>query len=174
MTPTATLGDLVERYLADPTPAALDGLRRVVRAAPTFDPGLSVHEVVGPLLARGAYAEAVAAVQSRMPGALLSPSAHAALATALDRTGRPAEAARERRLAEAATAGLLATGDGTRARPWSVLRVGDEYDVLRAIRRRSREQSVLSDGARLLDRHVCADGHEVFFDVTFLLPAARS
>lgn len=173
MTATTTLGDLLERYLADPTPAALDEVRRVVRAAPTFDPGLTIGEVVGPLLARGAYAEAVGAVQGRMPGALLSPSAHAALATALDGVGRPEEAARERRLAAAAVAGLLATGDGTRARPWSVLRVGDEYDVLRALRRRPREQSVLEDGARLLDRHVCDDGREVFFDVTSLFPVAR-
>lgn len=174
MTTATTLGDLVERYLAEPTPAALDEVRRVVRASPTFDPGLTVGEVVAPLLVRGAYAEAVAAVQGRMPGALLSPSAHSALAAALDGAGRPHEAARERRLATAAIAGLLATGDGTRERPWSVLRVSDEYDVLRALRRRSREQSVLEDGARLLDRHACEDGREVYFDVTSLFPADRS
>lgn len=154
-----TVGDLVDRYLADPTPAALADVRRMVRAQPSFDPGLVVGEVAG-----------LEALQRLMPGALLSPAAHAALAHALARTGRPDAAARERRLAEASLAGILATGDGSRERPWSVLRVSDEYDVLRSLRRRSVEQSVERDGRRHLDHHVCDDGSDVWFDVTELFP----
>lgn len=154
-----TAGDLVGRYLADPTPATLAEVRRMVRADPSFDPGLVVGEVDG-----------LAALQRLMPGALLSPAAHAALAHALTGAGRPDAAARERVLAQAALASILSTGDGTRERPWSVLRVGDEYDVLRSLRRRSAQQSVERDGGRHLDHHVCDDGSEAWFDVTELFP----
>ncbi|WP_243059310.1 DUF4919 domain-containing protein [Nocardioides sp. SR21] len=152
-----TAGDLVGRYLADPTPASLADVRRAVRADPSFDPGLVVGE-----------ADGLAALQRLMPGALLSPSAHGALADALARAGRQQAAARERLIARAALAGILATGDGSRERPWSVLRVSDEYDVLRSQRRRSTEQTLERDGSRHLDRHVCDDGSEAWFDVTEL------
>lgn len=154
-----TVGDLVGRYLADRSPAALAEVRRAVRGSGSFDPGLVVSE-----------ADGLEDLERLMPGALLSPSAHAALAAALARAGRTDEAARERLLAEVALAGILATGDGSRARPWSVLRVSDEYDVLRSLRRRSIEQSVERDGRRHLDRHVCDDGSEAWFDVTELFP----
>lgn len=154
-----TAGDLVDRYLADPTPATLAAVRRAVRATPGFDPGLVVSEV-----------DDLAALQRLMPGALLSPAAHGALAQSLARAGRQQAAARERLIARAALAGILATGDGSRERPWSVLRVSDEYDVLRSRRLRSTEQSLERDGSRHLDRHVCDDGSEAWFDVTELFP----
>lgn len=154
-----TVGDLVGRYLEERSPAALADVRRAVRASRSFDPGLVVSE-----------ADGLEALQRLMPGALLSPAAHAALADALARSGRREEAARERLLAEASLAGILATGDGTRERPWSVLRVSDEYDVLRSLRRRSVQQSVERDGRRHLDHHVCDDGSEAWFDVTELFP----
>lgn len=159
---TITVGDLVGRYLDDPTPATLAEVRRAVRAHPTFDPGLVIDPDAGLDELRGL-----------MPGALLSPAAHAALARALAGAGHREQAARERALAETALASIVTTGDGTRERPWSVLRVSDEYDVLRALGRRPVDQSVHRDGPRTLDRHACDDGSEVWFDVTALFPAGE-
>ena len=66
---------------------------------------------------------------------------------------------------------IRSTGDGTRAHPWSVLRVSDEYDVLRAAGRISREQTLLEADGRSLDRHVCDDDSEAWFDVSRLVRA---
>ena len=165
-----TYEDLVAGYLADPTPSTLAELRRAIRSAPNFQQDLTVEEIVHPLMERGTYDEAVTAVQDLMPGAMFSPSAHAALAGALTRTGQQEAADRELALARAAARSILSTGDGTAQRPWSVLRISDEYDVLRSLRRRPREQTVVQDGDRYLDRHVCEDGGEVYFDVTDLFP----
>ncbi|WP_134739037.1 DUF4919 domain-containing protein [Nocardioides sp. 503] len=167
-----TYGDLVAAYLAAPTPATLADLRGAVRSAPNFTPDLAAEKVGRPLLDRGAYAEAVTALRALMPGAMMSPSAHSALAEALTGAGHADAARREESLARAALAGILSTGDGTAARPWSVLRVSDEYDVLRALGRRSRRQKVDRVGGRDLDRHECEDGTELVFDVTALLPRA--
>lgn len=68
---------------------------------------------------------------------------------------------------------ILSTGDGTREHAWSVLRISDEYDVLRSQRRVSSVQTLIVDGDRSLDRHVCDDGTEAWFDVTGLVSTAR-
>ena len=165
--PTAgpALADLALTYAGTRALADLTSLRDAVRRAPGFDPALDVVSAVSPALARGDHAEAARIVADLMPGAFFSPSAHAALAAAHAGLGDAARAQAERRTQVLALESLRSTGDGTRERPWSVLRISDQYDVLRADRRSSREQSlVIADGATL-DRHVCHDGGEVWFEV---------
>lgn len=166
----SSCGDAVDAYLADPSPTTLARLRRTVRAARNFSTDLTVGETVRSHLDRGCYDAAVSAIEVLMPGATFSPSAHAALAEALARTGRQEAADREASLARAALRSIVSTGDGTVARPWSVLRISDEYDVLRSLGKRPREQTVVRDGDRHLDRHACTDGSDVYFDVSELFP----
>ena len=77
-----TVADLAVDYAASRSADDLARLRDAVRRSPGFDPGLDVVGAVSPLLARGAYAEVVDMVRELMPGAFLSPAAHAALAAA--------------------------------------------------------------------------------------------
>jgi hypothetical protein len=157
-----TYADLVDRHLADPGPGTLGPLRSAVRASPTFDPDLDPGQVAR--LLDAAPDTAARALAAMMPGALLSPVVHTALAQALDRLGRAPEASRQRRLARAALRGIVASGDGTRARPWTVLRVSDEYDVLRSLGRRPASQELVGQAGRELDRIECVDGSEAWFD----------
>ena len=168
---TTTYGALVDSYLADPTPDNLTALREAIRSAPSFDPDLTLDRSVAPLLEREAWQEAISVLNGVMPGALFSPAAHAHLAVALRHSGRPQEADREESLSRAALRSILSTGDGTARRPWSVLRVSDQYDLLRSLGRRSVRQDLVTEGGRRLDRQVCDDGSEVYFDTTGLLPA---
>ncbi|GAB3198541.1 hypothetical protein GCM10027062_12950 [Nocardioides hungaricus] len=143
-------------------------LREAVRSARNYAPDLDVERDVHPLLARGAHAEVVALVSGLMPGAYLSPSAHTILAAAHEALGAADLARREQRVARMALASILDSGDGTAERPWRVLRVSDEYDVLRSQGRRSVEQRFLTRDGIDLDRHRCADGSEAWFDVSLL------
>ena len=52
-----------------------------------------------------------------------------------------------------------------------MLRISDQYDLLRADRRTSRQQSLVTADGGLLDRHVCDDGTEAWFDVSRLVRA---
>lgn len=169
---STTYADLVGAHLADPTPETLEPLRDAVRAAPGFDPELRVREQADALLRDGRYDDAVIALEASMPGSLLSPAAHAMLATALKRSGRPDGAGRHAWLARAALDGILATGDGTAERPWSVLRISDEYDVVDSLGTRPVGQGLLADGSRRIDRIECQDGRTLHFDVTRVPGAA--
>lgn len=164
---TTTYADLVDRYLAEPGPGTLTALRSAVRASATFDPDLDLGRIAR--LLDGEPETAARALAAMMPGALLSPATHTGLALALDRLGRAPEATRQRTLARAAVRGILATGDGTRARPWTVLRVSDEYDVLRSLGRRPVSQELVGGAGRELDRIECADGSEAWFDASGLV-----
>lgn len=165
------VADLARAWAQTRDPADLAALRGAVRRAPGFDPGLDVAGAVSPALARGDHAAALDIATGLMPGAFFSPSAHAALAAAHAGLGDEARSHAERRTQALALESIRGTGDGTRERPWSVLRLGDEYDVLRAGRRTSREQTLVVVDGRSLDRHVCDDGSEAWFDVTRLVRA---
>lgn len=167
-----TYADLVDAHLADPTVETLEPVRDALRAAPGFDPELRVREQAAALLRDGRPDDAVAALEASMPGSLLSPAVHAMLATALRRTGRAGAAARHARLARAALDGILATGEGTAERPWSVLRISDEYDVVDSLGTRPVSQGLLVDGPRRIDRLECQDGRTLHFDVTRVPGAA--
>lgn len=163
---TTTYADLVGAHLDDPTPASLDALRAAVRTAPGFDPDLRVRRQAERLLAAGHHDRAVQVVEASMPGSLFSPAAHSLLATAFERAGRRGDASRHARLARAALDSILGTGDGSRERPWSVLRISDEYDVVDSLGTRPTSQTLVRDETRTIDLLTCADGRELHFDVS--------
>jgi hypothetical protein len=155
--------DALAAHLRMPGPATLETLRTAVLATPSYSPDLDPRGIVEPLLARGDDDAVVATLLRLMPGAFFSPSAHLALAEAFERLGDGSRAAREERLARAAVAGVLGSGDGSAERPWTVLRVSDEYDVLQAQQRTSLVQTLVRRDGRVLDRHQCSDGAEAWF-----------
>ena len=165
------LSDLALVWARSRSAGDLAALRDAVRRSPGFDPGLDVVHAVAPALARADHAEAASVVQRLMPGAFFSPSAHAALAAAHAGLGDDARARAERGLQVLAIESIRSTGDGTRERPWSVLRISDQYDLLRADHRTSRQQSLVAAAGGSLDRHVCDDGSEAWFDVSRLVRA---
>ncbi|MGH3351849.1 MAG: DUF4919 domain-containing protein [Nocardioides sp.] len=160
-----TYAELVTAYLDNPGPGTLAPLRRAVRGSANFDPDLDLR-AVDTLLAEGSYAAASAELRRLMPGAIFSPSAHLRMATALEHSGDERAAARERQVALAALRSIRSTGDGSEQRPWSVLRISDEYDMLRALDKVRDRQDLIEDGARRLDRLTCTDGTVAWFDVT--------
>jgi hypothetical protein len=166
-----SLSELALVWSRTRTAADLAALRDAVRRSEGFDPGLDVVAVAGPALSQGDHETAAGLVQRLMPGAFFSPAAHAALAAAHAGLGDDARARAERSLQALALASIRGTGDGTREHPWSVLRVADQYDLLRADGRRSRAQTLVSVDGTSLDRHQCDDGTEAWFDVSALVRA---
>lgn len=161
-TPEVTFGELVSSYLAERTPESLDRLRRAIRDDATFDTGLDLA-AASESLRTGRAADAARDVSARMPGAFFSPSAHALLAAAFGALGDDARHERESALAAEALVSLRSTGDGTELSPWVVLRVSDEYDLLRAAGRRSVGQRLVDVAGVPCDRHELDDGSTVWF-----------
>ncbi|TQK72487.1 DUF4919 domain-containing protein [Nocardioides sp. SLBN-35] len=167
----STLDALALRWQESRSPADLAALRDAVRHVPGFRTDLDVAGETAGAHARGAHAEVLVTVEAAMPGAFLSPAAHAALATAYDALGDTSAAEHQRGLARLALDSIAATGDGSAARPWRPLRLSDQYDLLRWRGRRSRRVDLVVRGGRRLDRHRCTDGSVAWFDIGAAAPA---
>lgn len=100
-----------------------------------------------------------------MPGAFLSPLAHGILRRAYAELGHSADAARERDLGRAALVTILTSGDGSRTRPWMVLRITDEYDVLAALREQRELLVPVEEPGRVLDRITTTQGNTYWFEL---------
>lgn len=142
-------------YMEDATPARLDALREEILASPSYTPTPRFLVEARRLAAAGRHWDAINLVGSWMPGAFLSPSAHSLLDESLAAVGDDAESGRERFLTRLAIQTLIRTGDGSPERPWVVLRVDDEYDLLRWTRRKPLEQrlAITGQGPRDVIRH---------------------
>jgi hypothetical protein len=66
----------------------------------------------------------------------------------------------------ACTEGILGTGDGTADHPYLVVRVSDEYDILRHLKKRSTSQGLRRKDDKSCDVMTCADGSQIWFDVS--------
>lgn len=163
---TGSIPVLASAYLDDPTAANLNLLRRRIRSSENFQSDLDVEPYVRDYLDCGDYDAVIRALFDLMPGAFFSPRVHTLLGTAYAATGQTDKARRERRLARAATDSIFSTGDGSAEQPWSVVRISDEYDVLRSLGRESISQSLVYSNGRPFDKQACDDGSIVWFDLT--------
>jgi hypothetical protein len=107
------------------------------------------------------------------PSRVLSPRVHFLAAEAAEALGDVDDVELERSLFVLTLHGLLATGDGTRANPYTVCHPTDEHDILAALGHEAAGQSLVENEDRLCDVMVCSDGREIWFDVTDLLVQRR-
>ena len=108
------------------------------------------------------------------PSKVLSPRVHFLAAEAADALGDAEDAELERSLFVLSLQGLLATGDGTPANPYSVCQATDEQDVLAALGLEPAAQSLVKHEGRMCDVWTCSDGREVWFDASELLAPRRA
>ena len=87
-------------------------------------------------------------------------------ALAAEQAGDAERGAFERDFAQACLRGILASGDGSRASPYRVTHVADEYDVLEAKGKDFAEQRQISGDDGVFDLITCGDGTQLWFDVT--------
>lgn len=159
--------DAMEQFLLDPSEENLKPLQAAIMAAGNFDPLVAVEEFAAALLEAGDHQGLVDRLWQLMPGLFLSPTAHAMLRLCYRELGDDSAAQREDRLTQLALASLRSSGDGSQQNPYRVLRVSDEYDILRALGRKSQAQRLQPIGERSFDVHQCDEG-EVWFDLLWL------
>lgn len=160
-----TFSETAPSYLDDPTGERLDALRSDITAASNYDCLIDLNTVTRTALAEHDPQRAIQDLMGLMPAVFLSPTAHALLAQAYTQLSDERGASRERALAKASLDSILGTGDGSAARPWSVLLVQDEYDVLAERGLVSRRQELLRQDGRSFDRHELTDGSFMWFEL---------
>jgi hypothetical protein len=153
-------------YLGDRTAEKFLELRDTMIASPDYDPYNVYRDTAVPLLQQEKFQEALDYLASRMPAWLLNPGIHKLASFALHKLGRTSDASFEYRLAEALLEGILSTGDGSKAHPYYVTSVVDEYDVLEHLGQELQRQTLVEKDACRYDLLACKDGTQVWFDVT--------
>lgn len=111
---------------------------------------------------QGRYSDAVVRMVRGMPRWALNPSAHHCMARCHEALGSREAAEVERYLARLGLRTILDSGDGSRSRPWRVLRVADIYDVCLHRGVEVAEQELVGPG---LDRILDTDGGSSWFQL---------
>jgi hypothetical protein len=153
-------------FMESPSRDTYLAVRGTLLASPDYKPYSDELNGIDGLLEIGSFAAVQETIARSMPNLLLSPRAHLFLSLAAEKSNDENAAGMERFIAAACVEGILATGDGSRDRPYLVCRSTDEYDVLQYLGKEFRGQALVHDGDRHFDLMECEGGTEIWFDIT--------
>ena len=166
------------RFVESPSRKNYLAVRDAVLKVTPLPMGAAELAEVAALLEAGAYQDVLDRIDLLPASKVLSPRIHYLAAEAADGLGDDRASELERFLFVLCLKGLLATGEGTQAAPYSICHVTDEHDLLEAGGHQPAAQSLVAHEGRWCDVVTCADGREVWFDVSVLfqrlLPKTRS
>jgi hypothetical protein len=163
--------ELFVAFLQNPSAESFRAIRAAVVNHPRYDGYSRDLNEMEDAHHQKRYADVKAAFGAAQPNLLLSPAAHLLLSMSLRAEGDDQNADLERFICFRCIEGIRATGDGTRDRPWLVLRTSDEYDVLSALGKQLSSQHLVHENERSFDKMACADGSELWFDITDMFAA---
>ena len=148
----------LETYLA---------IREEVIGSSQYAPYSEELDSADQLLDAGEYMEARQRITESMPNLLLSPRAHYLLCRIARALNDHNTAESELKMFVVCLAGILQTGDGSHERPYVVVRVDDEYDLIHWELRKERVgQSLIQKEEKCYDVLRLEDGSELWFDIT--------
>ncbi len=155
-------------FLNKPSVDRFEILRQQVAASDRYAPYSNELEMLMAALSTGEPQAAIDLFWRSFPNLLLSPLAHFILSQAYLDLKREDEAEGEKAMGRLIMKSILATGKGTKKRPYAVMRVDDERDVLSALKKQATAQFLMRGYSRIMDFQRCSDGSEVYFDITLM------
>jgi hypothetical protein len=162
----ATMADAFADFLDQPNEQNFLRLRDMVIASPEYNFYAEDLDELASLIENGDYDEARGRLPELMPNWLLSPRAHQLIGLAAAQAGDQDTAQRENIMAQACFVGLTQSGNGSQLRPFRVTHIADEYDLLEALGKETRSQRLVTTGNGSFDVFTCADGSELWFDIS--------
>ena len=166
--PSLSVKETFLEYLKKPSVELFLAVRQKVAESDRYLPYSNEPIELAFILSSGDPQAAIEYFWRTFPSLLLSPSVHLTLSRAYNSMGKENEAAFEKALAFQLIKSILATGKGTKKKPYAVMRISDEWDVLAALRKQAGPQFLMMGGPRVLDLLQCLDGSEVYFDITLM------
>lgn len=161
--------DLIVAFLKNPSPQTYAELRKGTEAE--YIPELPGENQLWELLEAGKISEAQELVPRVMFHQLMSPSFHLAVARLAEQEGDEDRAGMEQFFAVKLREQLLATGDGSSARPYVISRIEEEYTVMAALEQQVQDLSMKLVNGKWLDVMRSRQGKIVHFDVSIPLGA---
>jgi hypothetical protein len=172
-TPSQSVRETFLEYLKGPSTEGFQSLRQQVAASDPYAPYSNELDMLAANLCAGHPQAAIDLFWRSFPSLLLSPSAHMMLSKAYLDLKKENEAEGEKAMGRLILKSILTTGRGTKKRPYAVMRVEDERDVLSALKKQAGAQFLIMAGSRMLDLLQCSDGSEVYFDITLIFGRGR-
>jgi hypothetical protein len=166
--PSMSVKEVFLEYLEKPSTEGFQSLRQQVAASDRYAPYSNELDVLAAALGAGHPQAAIDLFWRSFPNLLLSPLAHLMLSQAYLGLKKENEAEGEKAMGHLILKSILATGKGTKKKPYAVMRVEDERDVLAALRKQAGPQFLMMGNNRVLDHLQCSDGSEVYFDITLM------
>ena len=155
--------------IKEPNAANYRALYTLITQSPEYVPYTTELQTLRALYQEKFYEDCLEKFKSMMPNWMLSPYAHQIACLAAKHLGNMQMAQMEMHIAQSCSDGLLASGDGSRERPFLVTHTEDERAALDRLEKQSRQQALIQKDGRHLDCISCADGSVVWFDVTALM-----
>jgi hypothetical protein len=156
----------LDAFFMAPDGESYMALRKKIVMSDSYHPYSDELETVAQLYEQEKYEDAQKLLVTSMENLLLSPRAHQLLAMTYTALGNENGAHMEKLVAQTFMEAFLMTGNGTQDKPFLVVRVSDEHDIIDHFNKQVSHQQVLQIGDRHLDHIVCTDGSEYWFDVT--------
>jgi hypothetical protein len=158
--------DPLNRFLKQPQPDRFLELRYAYEKSSIYTPYENYKASAFPLLDREQYSEALEYLLSVLPKWFLNPGIHHVLAYTNHKLARTDEESLENKIAQLLLYGILSSGNGSEVRPYLILYVDDEYEVLESLGKKSRLQQLIEKNACSFDVQICQEGDSIWFDAT--------
>ncbi|WP_372367006.1 hypothetical protein [Candidatus Uabimicrobium sp. HlEnr_7] len=97
---------------------------------------------------------------------ILCPGFHKYIGIALKRQGNLEGFKAETAIYSYCIKMILQCGEGTLQKPYQVLRISDEYEVMKILQKQMAKQSLISQNDKHYDMIECTDGSILYFDVS--------
>lgn len=149
-------------YSTSPSTAGLRRLHQEITRSPDFERATTWLPRAQDLMAQERYDEVIRLIMERMPGLVMSPTAHSLLSIAYGEIGDREQSRREAYYTDLAITAIIDSGAGTPTSPWTVLHVADEYAALQHLGLRPVAQASEGD-EQVLDTIECSDGSQKWF-----------
>jgi len=163
---TPSIDDKLAGLVKKPDRETFLALRKEVIASKAFKPYSDELRRAAKLSEAGKVEEARDLLLKSMDNLMLNPQAHSRLSSCYSALGDKEAAGKQDKIAEALIKGILSTGNGTKEKPYLVLRADDEYEILKALKKAPTSQSLQFDGRRKFDVLDCNDDSTIYFDIT--------
>ena len=165
-TPSRSVRENFLEFLKKPSVDGFEILRQQVAASDRYAPYSNELDMLMAALCAGEPQAVIDLFWRSFPNLLLSPLAHFILCQAYQDLKREDEAEGEKAMGRLILKSILATGKGTKKKPYAVMRVEDEKDVLSVLKKQAGAQFLVRDKSRVFDLMQCSDDSEVYFDIT--------
>jgi hypothetical protein len=168
LAPSLSVKENFLEFLKKPSTEGFQALRQQVAASDRYAPYSNELEMLMAALSAGEPQAVIDLFWRSFPNLLLSPLAHMMLSQAYLDLKRKDEAEGEKAIGHLILKSILTAGKGTKKRPYAVMRVEDEKDVLSVLKKQAGAQFLLTDKSRVFDLLQCSDGSAVYFDITLM------